>query len=304
LGTNATATLCHRLKIISRFSISPQTSGTTLAISTLPRDSVRSGGSSIHRVFQILDQKYKSNKEITRFLRVLTGSADAALVSLNWDVVVENHLFHEGLGFSYDIPCLPLNGGTATANGIPLIKLHGSANWHYCDSCHATLIGGQGEGKTALVNRTFLEAADFERLGADKDVVEKVEAMTGKRPQCPDCGNPKTTARVATFSYAKAFDFFPFHASWDAALKRLRQASRWIFIGYSLPDADFEFKHLLKTAQLASGQKKEIHVVVKEGGDVIERYRRFFGLSIHEKCDGGFEAWVQAKFGDGLAGAA
>jgi hypothetical protein len=96
------------------------------------------------------------------------------------------------------------------------------------------------------------------------------------------CQNPKTTARLATFSYAKAFDFFPFHASWDAALHRLRAARRWIFIGYSLPDADFAFKHLLKTTQMAGdGAHKEIHVVAKEKDDTIpNRFRQFFGRSI------------------------
>ena len=44
----------------------------------------------------------------------------------------------------------------------------------------------------------------------------------------------------------------------------LRKADRWIFIGYSLPAADYEFKHLLKRVQLS--RKKRPGFVVITGG--------------------------------------
>ncbi len=166
----------------------------------------------------------------------------------------------------------------------------------YCDSCHTTLFGGQGDGKTTLAHKTFLEADDFRKLTGGR----KVAADLIKKPgtECKVCHNPKTTARVATFSYAKAFDFFPYHASWDRALTHLRTARRWIFIGYSLPNADFAFKHLLKTAQLASEAPKEIFVVVKEGADspVVVRYKQFFGRLLPRVFTEGFEEWVCQTF--------
>jgi hypothetical protein len=244
---------------------------------------------SIHRVFEILDRDYKSNQQIYTFLHKLMDNS--SLVSLNWDIVVENHLFEMRKDFWYGIPGCFLDGKEQSISSLPLIKLHGSANWHYCDSCHSTLFGGRGEGKTTLVHRTFLEADDFRKLGADSGLVNEIASRPGT--ECRVCQNPKTTARVATFSYAKAFDFFPYHASWDSALKRLQAARRWVFIGYSLPDADFAFKHLLKTAQLA-GREKEIHVVLKEGprSPVVDRYKQFFGYKIRELFTEGFEEWV------------
>jgi hypothetical protein len=250
---------------------------------------------SIHRVFEILDVAYRQNKAIRRFLRALTQGEGSSVISLNWDIVVENHLLALRVPFRYGIPGRFLRGQVPRETSFPVVKLHGSANWHYCDSCHTTLFGGPGHGKTTIIHRTFLEPGDFRLLIGGENVLDDVEsAIMGGTP-CIVCHNRKTTARVATFSYAKAFDFFPFHASWHAALQNLRSARRWIFIGYSLPEADFAFKHLLKTAQLAAigDSPKEVHVVVKETDDtIITRYRQFFGRRVVEVFRTGFEDWV------------
>ncbi len=253
---------------------------------------------SIHRVFEILDQSYRANETIRTLLARLAGGSCSSVVSLNWDIVVENTLFDIGRNFTYGIGGQFLDGRPPSGSDFSLIKLHGSANWHYCDSCHSTLFGGRGHGKTTLVHRTFLEASDFERLHGGDAVAAEMKRRPTTGVKCSICGNPKTTARVATFSYAKAFDFFPFHASWDAALHELRRARQWLFIGYSLPDADFAFKHLLKTAQLASENSgpTEIRVIVKERTtNIADRFRRFFGRRLVELDDAGLEDWVHRR---------
>jgi hypothetical protein len=94
-------------------------------------------------------------------------------------------------------------------------------------------------------------------------------------------------ARIATFSYRKALEFPMFQKSWFAAEELLRDAEEWIFIGYSLPAADFEFKYLLKRTQL-SRRKPPLIKVVTGGGKysaqmTLRNYKRFFGRSIQEK---------------------
>lgn len=250
---------------------------------------------SIHRVFEIIDVPYNRCGPIERFLQVLTAGEESAIVSLNWDIVVENRMGAIGVPFHYDVPGVDLIGTPQDRSAFPLIKLHGSANWHYCDSCHTALFGGPGHGKTAVIHRTFLEPVDFSALGEPPEFVAEVEAARMGGTPCIVCHNRKTTARVATFSYTKAFDFFLFHAAWDAALQRLRRGRRWIFIGYSLPEADFAFKHLLKTAQLASAGEapKEVWVVTKDStGTVEERFRQFFGRNVFQVSTEGLEQWV------------
>jgi hypothetical protein len=245
---------------------------------------------SIHRVFEILNSTYEQSEQIKTFLSALAGHKDSTLISLNWDIVVEKHLSAFGQPFNYGIDGKFLDDSVPGPSDFSLIKLHGSANWNYCDSCHSTLFGGSGMGKSTLKYGTFLESRDFEMLNATEELVRKIGSGG---PRCKVCNNKRVSARVATFSYTKAFDFFPFHASWDMALQRLRRARRWIFIGYSLPDADFAFKHLLKTAQLAVGtiESKEIRVV-DPSDTVIARYKKFFGKEQREVFQKKFEEWV------------
>ena len=58
-------------------------------------------------------------------------------------------------------------------------------------------------------------------------------------------------------------------------------SSEWIFVGYSLPEADFEFRHLLKAAEKAApgGAAKKVEVVLKNDAEAALRFKRFFGLA-------------------------
>jgi hypothetical protein len=64
----------------------------------------------------------------------------------------------------------------------------------------------------------------------------------------------------------------------------LRSADRWVFVGYSLPAADYEFKYLLKRIQLSRTSEPSF-VIVSGGkkGDVkrtYDNYQRFFGRRV------------------------
>ncbi len=73
-----------------------------------------------------------------------------------------------------------------------------------------------------------------------------------------------------------------FQRSWLFAEKLLHESKRWIFVGYSLPAADFEFKYLLKRVQLSRKTKPDsILIAGGEGADATyEKYQRFFGRTI------------------------
>jgi hypothetical protein len=101
---------------------------------------------------------------------------------------------------------------------------------------------------------------------------------------CPCCGAQGLGTRLATFSYRKALECPMFHKSWLSAEHLLRNASTWIFIGYSLPGADYEFKYLLKRTQLA--RNEALRLIVITGGEpekakeTYRNYQRFFGRRI------------------------
>jgi len=78
-----------------------------------------------------------------------------------------------------------------------------------------------------------------------------------------------------------------FQRTWLMTERLLEQAARWVFIGYSLPAADYEFKYLLKRVQLARSGKVEI-ILVTGGSDAgvaatVDNYRRFFGEELRDE---------------------
>lgn len=254
---------------------------------------------SIHRVFDILDN-YQPSSVLAQICSALADGDDNALVSLNWDIVAENHLTIDcdyPRGFDYCIDASVIGSeGSVIQEGLPLIKLHGSSNWHYCDSCQHLTIGHPGMGKTALHFATYIKSSDFRRLGDRDEVVAEIDELCQAGPLCGRCGSP-LSGRVATFSYSKALDTVPFHVSWHAALEKLREAKRWLFVGYSFPAADYEFRHLLKTAERAREDSDElrVEVIVKGNHGEEERFKQFFGEAIVGIDTDGLRKWVSTE---------
>jgi hypothetical protein len=243
---------------------------------------------SIHRIFQILDRRYRGSEAISKLLRTLYEGAELSIVSTNWDVVVEKHLREMGVPFSYELAVETLEPVSAPSRtGIPFLRLHGAANWIYCDSCRRLYVGQSGDGKTALHGRIYLEKSDFDELcPSNRDVAEAFSTMPEPEP-CRHCAN-RLGARIATFSYRKEVSIPQFQAVWQRAFSVLRDSMEWVFIGYSLPEADFEFRHLLKAAEKSAsgGTAKRIEVVLKDDQAAAGRFKRFFGLKddqIHQR---------------------
>jgi hypothetical protein len=102
--------------------------------------------------------------------------------------------------------------------------------------------------------------------------------MRGDAKKCVHCKN-RLGARIATFSYRKEVSIPQLQTVLRQAYSVLRDSDTWLFAGYSLPEADFEFRHLLKSAEKAvvENARKTIQVVLKEDS-AGERFRRFFGI--------------------------
>jgi len=114
--------------------------------------------------------------------------------------------------------------------------------------------------------------------------------------ECPFCKNMIST-HMATFSFTKSYRTYAYPAIWHSARRILSESSEWLFVGYSLPDADCEFKHVLKAAQLSlekrrANQPLKIQVVLKENARAERRYRGFFGRRIERIHQGGLEGFV------------
>ncbi len=248
---------------------------------------------SIHRVFQILDLKYRPSQILHGFLDRLSGSFDVVIITLNWDIVIEKLL--EAQGIRYGIEVGKLEDSFERAKGLLVLKLHGSCNWVYCDSCRRLFAGAE---KTALHKKAFLEKGDFDYFGVSEDIVARSLGSEDDR-ECPHCGNVMA-GRVATFSYRKTFSINQFQEIWNRAHRHLTEADNWLFVGYSMPQADFEFRHLLKSAQLGRRDpgKWRSETVVKDDEEAANRYRAFFGKNRTAIYRQSLSDWVKTRMDD------
>jgi SIR2-like domain len=237
---------------------------------------------SIHRIFQILDQpNLGESRAIQGLLDAVHKNSEPEIISTNWDIVVENRLRGMGVPYWYGLPMEDLGGRKMSCDGFRLLMLHGSANWIYCDSCRRLYCGREDDGKAALRALIYIEGDDFRKLCPENRAVVKLVSGIPRQPKkCVHCGT-RLGARIATFSYRKEVSIPQFQEIWQRAFDALRESDSWLFIGYSLPEADFEFRHLLKSAEKAqrSDQPKNIRVIVKDDCEAAGRFRRFFGIT-------------------------
>jgi hypothetical protein len=164
-----------------------------------------------------------------------------------------------------------------------LLKLHGSLNWLSCRACHRLEIG-------ASESRRYLKV--LARL-----VGPSLEASytAGINP-CPTCGTKLRPFLIAP-THLKNYRNPHVAQVWYEAERVLRDATRVIFIGYSLPDDDLEVIYLLKRS-MAHLQPHEITVVDydEEGHPALQntvgrRYRSLFGDGIDWHPEG-LDAWL------------
>jgi hypothetical protein len=179
-----------------------------------------------------------------------------AVLSMNWDTVIESGLARaqniDQVDYGCDASFADFDDrgslGRPARRGrlVHLTKPHGSVNWLYCDSCrHVFWVPPSSVTKVA---DTLFRAHDW---SAVRRITGLKQSHTVRSPACPHCEVEALGTRFATFSFRKALDF-PMHASsWRTAESHMRTAGHWIFFGYSMPSADFEFKYLLKRVQLA-----------------------------------------------------
>lgn len=256
----------------------------------------------IARIIRMLRERYlkaqRRQKRRWKGITKLLKHADlnrTAFVSLNWDVATEGILseLHKGLSIEYGAEESQFDfnaDATQTTSkrqpvadgpSVRIAKIHGSINWLYCDNCRRLYVVPPDQ--VLHVADQLLSESDWELIAQ----TGPPDGLRKPRRSCPWCPNVTLGTRIATFSYRKALDFSMFQRTWLMTERLLEQAARWVFIGYSLPAADYEFKYLLKRVQLARSGKVEI-ILVTGGSDAgvaatVDNYRRFFGEELRDE---------------------
>ena len=249
----------------------------------------------VYRLFKILQDKYAYCEDVMGLILMLKKRySNVDFIVLNWDTVLENYLKQINPSIAIDY----CNGGKYLREGIvnskgevvKIIKIHGSSNWLYCDNCR-TLIN-DSYGDVSLIKRAGFKAMDFELFEEFYGIIP--ELLDSQK--CLICGD-NISSHIATFSFRKSFRENSFPQLWDQAENVLSGADKWVFIGYSLPQADYEFKHLMKISELKLQHlrvgKPKIDVVLLNSATTSSKYKSFFGERIGTICNEGIKEYIK-----------
>lgn len=175
-----------------------------------------------------------------------------SVISLNWDGLFENvfdkvvaeHVARGKADIDYCVYTVPLiatlnhhePSTQQKAKGIcncKLLKLHGSTTWLRCPASNRiyTSIGLSPEEDERYCSQVVPSPLALEY----SDSREKTNL-------------PELEPFLVTPTFEKVFDLPHIQNVWQNAYLELRQATKVVFIGYSLPEADYHFKTLARRA--------------------------------------------------------
>jgi hypothetical protein len=164
-----------------------------------------------------------------------------AIISLNYDTLVDKAMRMTGaLEPCYNVPEFDTSFHVPPRGRVPLLKLHGSANWRTCPTCKKSI------------------ALDLsERLSATHSC---------------NCGQAMAPMLVPP-SWDKGIHTNALHQVWESAFGELRLSRHWVFIGTSLPETDQYLKYLFAVALKYNDYLR--HVVIVDPGDAPNVKRLF-----------------------------
>lgn len=218
-----------------------------------------------------------------------------SVISTNWDILLDNSIqdalksiydgsvqtkgvvdycCHISSYLKYDDSVKP--GLEILGKGgfnVKLLKLHGSLNWLQCPKC----------------NRLYV---DFH----NKIAVKQYTLEKEYKEKCKHCNDNfgihlahNLVSNLIMPTFMKNLSNAQYKLIWQNAAIELSEASKIVFIGYSLPAADFEMKQMLSRMV-----RKDAEIEVVDFGDensekiksIRSRYEVFFGRNIQMHCTG------------------
>ena len=191
----------------------------------------------------------KPNTCHTAIANFAKAASDAVFITTNYDLCIDLALQQAGHQFSYGIEFTnqPAGGGGVSTR---LLKLHGSLNWFYCETCQ----------KVQLVDITKM-LEDFEQELSPYPVIGVCKTCSGQR------------RGMAVPPLALKFDFFPpLTPLIHTAEQAFNHAEIIVAIGFSFADADLYISRMIsKSLQARPAQQL---IIVDPSADVSERVQR------------------------------
>lgn len=247
---------------------------------------------------QFLEMRLKANKSGDRI----------SVISLNWDDFLEELVYEQirkkSLVGKSDIDyccfTVPLDEETPhvpsfyqKAKGIDnfkVLKLHGSVNWLICPNCDKIYTGiGSSENR-------------WEKYANPRICVCNEKNVTAAKRDDPTYS---LQPFFVTPTYLKSFSNAHIQSIWNNAYTELSEATKVVFVGYSLPEADYHFRSLI-TRAISKDAKIEVvlHDSDKAPSSGSEnllsayaayRYSKFFNHANVQIYTDGLESYFRIK---------
>lgn len=169
------------------------------------------------------------NKDYLAFFSFLKKCNDTTVISTNWDVLAEEYLMRNNIKYDLSLNDEYYIGKDITKPNkkrIKLIKLHGSINWFRCLNC----------GTINILENSKCGDFLFDDLTA-----EECKMCKQKRKE-----DMLLQSQLITPTMMKSLNSQLYNNLWAAARKALSAANHVVFVGYSLPIADFDFRFMLQ----------------------------------------------------------
>lgn len=170
--------------------------------------------------FHELFKKADKTSWLSKFIKQIQNE-NAAIVSFNWDLVLDQLLFKDQLndetyGLSDELSTGPI-----------LLKPHGSLNWY-----EAQQIPNVDSSKRTVIF-------------PNENEVERIEVF--RRPRAIRSGSgQKYTPLIVPPTYLKDFNRPIFRQIWNRCTDVLSTPKRLVFLGYSLPAADLHAQFIFR----------------------------------------------------------
>lgn len=258
----------------------------------------------VGRTIQILlNETDKSKSYIDEFARYLTEQSSiranlhyrqsdpVSVISTNWDILLDNSIYQTIYNNpSYDavvdyccyISSEDEHDGSVKPGleklgqggfNVKLLKLHGSLNWLQCPRC--ARLYARFSRKEAIHSFTSNSSCRH----CDSNFKEEA----GKHILAPNLIMP---------TFIKDLSNPQYRIIWQNAGIELSEATKLVFIGYSLPSADFEMRQLLSRMTRKNAQievvdfckSSDAEVQQKTRDNLEKHWRKFFGkreISFH-----------------------
>jgi hypothetical protein len=260
---------------------------------------------TIFAVIEAALQHIPKNKQFHQNLLepLYNRNIEPSVVSLNYDVIVDNSMFSLSEQFqgsrppAYHVDISTPRYRTFSKNGVygQLFKIHGSLNWLYCEKCKRLDLFVSKGMRTAKALDELYHSVPFD------DAYSCRGTPCRNRPICDGFIGPI----LVTPTYIKDYDNPHIANVWREAEHAMKESDRAVIIGYSLPTDDVEVAMLLKRG-LDHLPRNRITIVEYVDGDIQkhkkmrtslenhptgQRFRSLFGPGLDWQTTG-FEGWL------------